>query len=269
MNDRPPGDARRLIAALAEEARADAGIATGNRVDAGGDGAHPSADELLAYHEGALEPAAEERVRDHLVACRACTRRLLDLAVVAAPDEPVAGNVHDLATAASWRELQSRLAAESAARPASPTAARAARPPWATRLLGAVAAVFLIAALGLSVQVARLGAPEAGVPSYVLNPPEVRGESMVRIEIPAGRDRFDLRLTPSRSFDRYRLEFLAGDRVVQVWDDLERDANGNLTFSLRRRHLPAGDYRVRLFGLRDGESVPLEEDGRRLRVVHR
>ncbi len=132
-NGEPVSDSPALAAMLAE--------AAASRV-----GDHPEVEELARYFDDALPPEAEARVQDHLVACRTCTRTLLDLEPLMSPGPRTAEGVADLEVAAAWRELKAR-AGETEAR--SPRVA-------SQRWLAAVAASFLVATLGLSAWVAQL-----------------------------------------------------------------------------------------------------------------
>ncbi len=104
-----------LIDALAGDARRRAGSAE-----------TPSAEELLAYHEGRLGAEEEARIGRILVADPEAARMLLDLVELAEAQPPAEGAAAapaDFAAAAAWR----RLAAELPAAPA-PAVRRAGRP---------------------------------------------------------------------------------------------------------------------------------------------
>ncbi|MEM7354747.1 MAG: hypothetical protein AAF657_28320 [Acidobacteriota bacterium] len=48
---------------------------------------HPSADELLAYHEDGLSSSAIEALQEHLAVCPECAQKALDLALLSAGDD--------------------------------------------------------------------------------------------------------------------------------------------------------------------------------------
>ncbi|RMH15474.1 MAG: hypothetical protein D6696_20655 [Acidobacteria bacterium] len=222
-------DARALIDALAEEARSGA--------------PHPTDDELLAYRDGELEAAAEERLQDHLVGCRACTARLLDLDLLASPEG--AGEAADLELHAARRELLARLAA-----------GRRARLPWA------IAAVLLLAVAGLAAWIARLAAPEAPEANlaflYLDDALRSRGAATA-VELPADGEHVVMIVTPSDpTYDAYGLELLAaGGALLLRRGGLERDG-GSLSLLVPRRMLPPGEYRVRVYGIREDDWTLLE-----------
>src|SRR4051794_28210040 len=80
--------------------------------------AHPDPDELAAYHAGALAPADEMRVQDHLVDCPECAPALLDIARFAAPEDFDSNDaaVPDGLEEAVWAGVRDRIRAEQAER---------------------------------------------------------------------------------------------------------------------------------------------------------
>ncbi len=232
-------DDQALAAALAENA--------GHRA-----GDHPQLDELADYLAGALAPADEARVQDHLVACRDCTGQLLDLESLSAPG-PQAEGVADLALAAAWREQKTRIADLKNARRRRRT----------QRWVSAVAASFFVATVGLSVHVgqlrrtiAGLEAPTANVVTAYLEPPTTRSTGdPVTLTVGEGQRLAVFFLTPPRdpSFASYEVEVLdaVGSRVLQI-SDLELSELDNLRAGIPLERIPAGDYDVRLYGV-DGK----------------
>jgi hypothetical protein len=69
---------------------------------------HPTPDQWLAYHRGALSAEAEARLQEHLVRCRGCFDLAEGAAAFAQPDEgPNAGQ--EVETAALWRLVRPQL----------------------------------------------------------------------------------------------------------------------------------------------------------------
>lgn len=227
-------------------------------------GEHRTPDELFAYLAGELGEEDQERLQAHLEGCRECLDLLLDLEPLALPETPQAG-VTDLETAAAWRTLRSRLAAEK-------TRERTFLP---SRLLQVAAAVFFVSTLALSGWVihlersaARLRDTLAAAAAPRLNVPVVyvdstrSEETAGGLEMPPGQDFLLLMMTPAdpRELASYEVEILdAGERPIWHGTGLEMSDYGSLRLGLSRRFLPPGRYRIRLYGVVDGESELLEE----------
>ncbi len=234
-------DAQALAAALAQNAAARAGD-------------HPQLDELADYLAEALAPAAEAQVRNHLVACRACAAKLLDLEPLTAPGPETAEGVADLAMAAAWREQKSRIAGLDLARRRQRT----------MRWVSAVAASFCVATLGLSAwvtqlrhTVAGLEAPEINVPTAYFESSATRSDAEPETLTVGENQRFAVFfLTPPspRSFASYKVDVLdsAGSRVLKVSGLEPSELYNNLRLGVPLELMPAGDYEVRLYGV-DGD----------------
>jgi hypothetical protein len=115
---------------------------------------HPSPDQWIAYHRGELPAGEEARLQEHLARCRDCFDLAEGAAAFAQPDEePGAGQ--EVETAALWRLLRPQLAPQPA--PPSPENVReiSARPrpraSWRFRLPTALAALFFVVLVGLTV----------------------------------------------------------------------------------------------------------------------
>ncbi|HEX7182282.1 MAG TPA: hypothetical protein VF756_10590 [Thermoanaerobaculia bacterium] len=223
---RPPTDPEALIAALAEQARSDAG-----------GGPEPEPEELLDYLAGRLSPEEEQRIGRQLAADPDAARALLDLAEFEAAGDTAAGErPADLAVIAGWRDLKERLPA---------AAPRSRHPPaW----LSAIAASLLVATVGLGTWVWRLQGeldrPVANLASLDLVSGSRAGNEPV-IELPPGAP-LRLVLAPAERCPGYTAEVEGprpGDR--QTIERLERDDQGRLNVLLR---LEPGSYGLRLFG---------------------
>lgn len=215
--------------------------------DATGAGPHPEIDELVRYHAGDLAAAEEERVRDHLVACRECTETLLDL------DRFV------------------EAGADRGAAATAPAPAGVGRRPLlamaASLLIGVVAlGVWLAherqAAERLRDRVATLSAPRPDVPIVDLLPDSsVRGEAGRPVALPPGEEYVTLvlNLPQAAEVEAFRAEVVDPGGAV-VWEGpIRRSRFGTFTLGLWRRFLTPGENAIRLYGL-DGS----EPEGRRL-----
>ena len=116
--------------------------------------------------------------------------------------------------------------------------------------------------------------PEAllNVPIVGLAPRDpTRGEEIVEVILPAKTGLFFLLLsvTDVRPFPSYRLEVADKDTGRVVWRGEGLKASGDIkevSLALRRDALSPGDYRLRLYGLKDGKAELVEEY--ELRIVH-
>lgn len=226
-------------------------------------GGHWEPDEIFAYLAGELTEEDQERLQAHLEGCRECTGLLLDLEPLAAPEEPPPSGVADLETAAAWRALRPRLAPEKTR----------AFPP--SRLIQVAAAVLFVSTLALSGWVIRLersaarlrdnvaaaAAPRLNVPVVYVD--AIRSEEPeAGIVMPPGQDFLLLMITPAdpRELAAYEAEILDSEqRPVWHGTGLEMSDYGSLRLGLSRQFLSPGRYRLRLYGLVDGESELLEE----------
>lgn len=238
-----------LVSSLEDEARADA------RSE------HFESRELLDYQLGELEPAVEEGLRDHLVVCRQCSTRLLELAPLTAPESPVEDSVVDFEMAASWRELQGRIQPPQAA-------VFGLKPSW----VAAAAAVFLLLPAGLAFdgirlrgnlgemaqRLAELEAPRAN-PAMVLVDPRLRSQQHI-VELPAEDPFFRLVFTlADRHFANYELRLsssTAGEPLLTITGLV--DDKGSVSARLVRDALPSGELVAELVGLGDGEPQVLQ-----------
>ncbi len=105
--------------------------------------------------------------------------------------------------------------------------------------------------------------PLVNAPFVYLNPKDpVRGEPD-KYTLPPGASYLFLLFTVTdfRSFPEYRLEISNKDTGRSVWSSrgLHKTGTVELSVSLPRDLLPPGDYRFRLFGLKDGKAEPAGE----------
>lgn len=90
----------------------------------------------------------------------------------------------------------------------------------------------------------------------------VRGE-IEEVTLPEGLDLFFLLLSKydTREFPSYRLEIADKDTGRMVWrgEGLEVSRLNEVTLALPRDLLPPGDYRLRLYGVKDGKAEEVGE----------
>lgn len=109
------------------------------------------------------------------------------------------------------------------------------------------------------------------VPFVVLAPRDpVRGE-LEEVDLPAEVPLFFvlLSVTDTRPFPSYRLEVASKEtgRVVWTGEGLEASPLNEVSLVFPRNALSSGDYRLRLYGLKDGKAEPVGEY--ELRIAHR
>jgi hypothetical protein len=246
-------------------------------------GPHPRAEELTAYRGGELAAGDAERVQAHLVACRECLDRLLDLDELAAAPHRRAAGVARLDTAAAWRALAPRLAQTQDGAPAGSPRWRPGPRAVAAALIAATLALGVWglrqrAALGdLRREVERLSQPQPDVPIIDLFPPSSPRGGGPRPAPPelgaeAGYLTVVLHLPPSA--EAAALEAVIADAGGrEIWSGrLRGSEHGTLTLGIPRRYLvgreTAGELRILLYGLEGGRrrrletyALPLASDG--------
>ena len=114
-------------------------------------------------------------------------------------------------------------------------------------------------------------APDVNVPIVDLNPHDAgRGEqnqSAAAIQLPADTDLFTLILNlgsddPSRD---YSLEVTdQNNRTIWSNRNLRKSPYNNFSVALRRSSFPAGEYRLKIYGVRDGRRELIEQYAIRL-----
>ncbi len=240
-------------------------------------GDHPALDTLVDYLTDVLEPEADERVLDHLAACRECVTVVLDLEPLVTPDEVPEG-VADLELEAAWRDLQARIQAPNRLEDSGP----GSRPFRAPRWTAALAASLVLAVVGLSAwvsllqrssvdlrqQVAELSRPQVNVPVFYVDE-LTRGskQGVIEVEVPPEASYFVLIFASAEfgDYDTYEIEFFNADGEEELrTTGLKVSDSGGLRLGLSRGVLPGGEYLIRLHA-RDGEElIQLDEFRRRI-----
>jgi hypothetical protein len=114
-------------------------------------------------------------------------------------------------------------------------------------------------------------APDVNVPIIDLNPYDAgRGEQNRKpaaIQLPADTDLFTLilNLGGEDASSSYSLEVTdRNSRTIWVSRNLRKSPYNNFTVAMRRSSFPAGDYRLKIYGLRNGRRELVEEYAIRL-----
>ena len=225
---------------------------------------HPDIETWIAYQEGDLPVSEEDRLRGHLASCPSCVSLVLDLASFTGAREDRA-EVSEFELAAAWRALEGGL------READPRPSGRRVP-----LPMALAASFIVGVLGLTLwgvehrnaqslrtQVAQLSQPQLELSLTDLEPDMATRSGGLSNPESVSRDAFSvLIMLPTQRFERYEIEIVEDpDRVVWSSSGLEPDAElETLTLGLPPGFLEPGDYRLQLYGLRDGERIALDDD---------
>ncbi len=226
-------------------------------------GPHPPPDELIAYSEDQLAEDARQRLAGHLALCSRCTETVLDLCSF--PEIPLRSGAAPRPGAAwqDWPSLRATLEGEGGV--VSP------RPAFSGfRQVLKMAACLLVGVLAMAPWVYRLdrqlSQPSSAV--FVQNLSDSRSVtrgagSPIVTRVPAGMDRI-LWLLPylgGNSFAAYQAEIAASeDGRSIVWSGaLSEPADGVFVLQVPRDYLSAGNYVIRVFGIREGtrSSQPL------------
>ena len=231
---------------------------------------HPSPEELFAYRSRELAPLERESVQDHLAFCQECTRMILGLESALSMESP--GGVAPISqpvVSTRWDELRGRL-----------------RVGWMTRVSEAlrhfmgpqrlalgVGTVSLLVIAGLLLwlssllgMIRELEGPRANIFIEDLKPhtvAQLRGDrSPTRLTVPVEAEfiLLILNLVDVMPFPEYRLEIVDANELP-AWTDqgIRRTPDENFTVELPRAFLPAGNYRLRLFGLGEDKERQLVE----------
>jgi hypothetical protein len=246
---------------------------------------HLSMERLAEYRAGELTASEAEAIQDHLAICRECADALLDLARFGAlmeseePLPPGPGVPTPEQTAASWRALRDHLTPEPAR-----SARRFRRTTAAPVLRYALAAGLGACLVGFPLWIAFRGRPEpSSAPLAMSLPGEaevLRGEGgagkPIVVEPSAGATLLALPLPEVPEFPAYRVEIrtlggevrLAADALLTAVaappasrpaTPAARPLPRLLTVAVPPVLLPTGEYRLRIFGVRDGHAEALAE----------
>lgn len=192
---------------------------------------HPTPDQWIAYHRGALSAEEEVRLQEHLVRCRDCFDLAEGAAAFAQPDEkPNAGQ--EVETAALWRLLRPQL--DPLSRNVREIAAGPRRAAWRFRLPMILAASFFVALVGMTAWNFSLRAPRPNA-SVVDIPAGERDPARRELTLSTGPQM--LVLHPAEPLPVYRLVFrdAASGKELSSLGGLKLDRDLALTL-----YLPAG-----------------------------
>lgn len=185
-------------------------------------------EEMLAFLEGRLEPAAAARLERRLVADPEAARSLLDLADFAAAEASAGDTPREIATHAGWRDFQERLG-----KPAAPARRT---PPF----LIALAAGLFVAVVALAGWVWTLsGAGPAGLAGPA--GPAVLG-NLASLELGAGLRSDDLATAAVAPGAPVRLVVAPLERCPEYTAEIRREGSGGAAWS----HTESGLVRDRL-----------------------
>jgi len=111
----------------------------------------------------------------------------------------------------------------------------------------------------------RSVAPQANVPIVDLNPQDAgrggQNPKAATVQLSPDTDLFTLilNLSGEDSGHHYSLEVTdRNNRIIWTARDLRKSPYNNFTVALRRRSFPAGEYRLKIYGLRDGRRQLIE-----------
>jgi hypothetical protein len=218
---------------------------------------HPTPGELVAYWSGDLPPGETDGLQEHLTLCHDCSQALLDLATfVDFPDLP---SPIDLEVEEAWRRFRSHTGFERTTVgpiPFRPTRLPSVLPSSWSRLAFSLAAVLLVAVLGLSVwnmalvrRINEILQPVPNVAVVDLFSDSVRGGPFMPQTLTG--DTVLLLHPMGEVFAEYEAEIFKDEEVLRRVGGLRADEDGNLTLMLSRHLLTPGRYRAQLSGVAD------------------
>jgi len=204
---------------------------------------HPTADQWIAYHRGALSAEEEARLQEHLVRCRDCFDLAEGAAAFAQPDEDAKAG-QEMETAALWRLLRPQLDSQIDPPPKNVREiAGRRRPSWRFRLPLYLAATFFVALVGMTAWNFSLRAPRPNA-SVVDIPAGERDPTKKELTLSTGPQM--LMLHPAEQLPVYRLVIRdAASGREQVSTELKLDQEFALTLYLTEGLRP-GRYRLEL-----------------------
>jgi hypothetical protein len=217
-------------------------------------GEPPTPEELLAYHDGTLDPAAREELEARLAVYPDAARTLADIA--AFPNvEPAPGTtvLSEEEVEARWQGLK-KILTPFPSPIALPTPGRGAPPPSLKLQLAAAASLALVVGAVGGFFLGRAFRPSdsaVNVAVAELAPVEEGARAGARdVELPRDSEELllVLGLPADADFPKYRAEILnAGGARVWAREGLRPTPLGTLHLSFRRGALAPGMYRVRLY----------------------
>jgi hypothetical protein len=243
--------------------------------------AHPTVEDLVAYHAGELPEGRGGALQEHLVLCPDCPELILALDGFTKlpggePGTPPAG------LDSAWEEVRRRLAEEGwfhrEKAKTSWSSARLRRSFLLPRNLLAAAAIVLVVSLAFFI----IGSPASRLPRIVAQPesgaafadlgPEVRGP-VQEIAVPKTAERFFLGATPEGPiYPEYRVELLSAEAPNRLlWSGPWHPSPGSpdLFLQIPRGFLSPGEYRLGLRGIQGGHPERGLADERRFRLTFR
>jgi hypothetical protein len=234
-------------------------------------GGAPTPEELLAYRDGLLDPAARQSVEERLAVYPDAAQALADLA--AFPDLEGAPELPDEEMDARWESFRKRLEEVESPHPPAPSpgptkhalpgrggADRGRGWTTATRLAAGLAALAIGFFVGRGTR-PDLPASAVNVAIAELSPVEEGGaRSVSEVVMPDASEEmmFVLGLLDAREFPDYGAEILGPDGA-RIWsrEGLRPSSMGTFHLAFRRDALPPGTYRIHLFGREGERRTPL------------
>jgi hypothetical protein len=227
----------------------------------GNDGAHPTPEELAAYHSGELSEGKDEEIQIHLAACSECPDLLIDLEDLFEPRHRDL-DLSDTWISGAWRDLRAKLGDVQESK--GPFWRRWMR--WFSAIprpayaLSTGLMFFLL--VGGTAQISSLRhelARPVGELAGVRISPESRTRSAeeappthfqeVRFAAGVNKLRLGLRLiqTDERDYRKIQANFYKGEKTL--WSiPVSRDEDGLAYVEISRWTLEPGQYEIRLIG---------------------
>ena len=225
--------------------------------------AHPSVEEIIAYHAGELSEEQGRALRQHLLLCKDCPDLILALDGFAKLPDGEA-EVTPAAMDSAWEGVRQQLAQEGWFQGGKGKVAPSRRSLLIPRHLLAAAAIVLVACLGFVLlrndrQLRRVEQPPPGLPQWEV-PPAARGEEEVETidQGPSPRG-FLLVTNPVGKWSsaEYQVQLLRPGGE-ELWAGRWRPKSPFASFYLEAPPgaLAPGEYRLRFAGPQDSAEPP-------------
>jgi hypothetical protein len=240
--------------------------------------AHPTVEEIIAYHAGGLSEEQDLTLRQHLLLCRDCPDLILALDGFAELPDGEAEAAAPAGMDSAWEEVRQQLLREGWFQGGTGKVSRPRRSFLLPRNLLAAAAIVLVASLAFFTirgpggrQPRIVAQPEPGAVLEELGP-AVRGP-VQEVAVPKTAERFFLSATPEGPiFPEYRVELRTAEAPGRLlWSGPWHPPPGSpdLFLQIPRGFLPPGEYRLGLRRLQGGHPERKLADERPFRLSFR
>ncbi len=243
-------------------------------------GAHLSLDQLADHRAGRLSAGEDDRVLDHLALCPTCTKLFLDLASFPHLEPPPGAEpASEREIEAEWRAMGPGLLAAAGVEPGRGDATeggsvlpfgdpRGASRRWQTPALWAAALMLTFGAAWIGTLHQQLAKQGAAQYATVIDIEVARGSRPYPVSPRATQVLLIVHDFDLETYSRGQLQVLRRGTVLHTANlEPSPDDRSLLYLALPRELLPAGSYRIKIFGQISDERGRLDADQQLLKDV--